>query len=202
MLIFKENIYRTAQPSASEPSRQPCLNPYNFLFQALVAARDLFVGLNQLTQEKGNEQCKLFFPHASRFATLPTLNLISKRLLEGLVQPDKWYQVNAYHLCYMYDSLHGIIEEYSYEGPEQRENMFPELQGASIDFNFFLDRYFFNTAFLIDQDRFNNMDAAEKKKLGFVDPCLFGAINKLIPSEEEIILKETGNPYLDEEIHI
>ena len=41
------------------------------------------------------------------------------------------------------------------------------------------------------QDRFNNMDGKEKEKLGLVAPCLFGVINKLIPSEEEIVLKDS-----------
>lgn len=199
MLVLKKNIYQPEYaPSPPGFYPPPHLDPYNFIFQALVADRDLFVGLSQLPEDKGTEQCKLFFPHASRFGLMPVLNQISKRMMEALVNPGQWYQVNAYHLCYLYDSLYGMVEEYSYESPEQRENMFPELQGEAIDFNQFLDEYFFNTAFLIDQDRFNNMDFKEKEKLGFVAPCLFGVINKLIPSQEEILLKETNNPYLNQ----
>lgn len=73
--------------------------------------------------------------------------------------------------------------------------MFPELDGKSIDLNDFMDNYFLDTSFLIDPDRFNNMNAQEKKDLGLVDPCLFGVINRLVPAEEEISLKEIDNPY-------
>ena len=34
--------------------------------------------------------------------------------------------------------------------------------GADIDFNEFLNKYFFNTAFLIDPERYNKMDTEDK----------------------------------------
>ncbi|GJL80122.1 MAG: hypothetical protein NPINA01_31110 [Nitrospinaceae bacterium] len=197
MLVFKKNIYSAVEEPVANPTGNPSLDPYNFIFSSLLSDRDLFIGLTQLDPEEGNERFKLFFPHASRFGGLNVINGISKQLLEGLVNPGKWYQMNAYHLCYLYDSLASIIEEYSYESPEQRMEMFPELDGEPIDFNDFLEYYFTNTAFLIDPDRFNNMDSEEKKIRGFVDPCLFGAINRLVPSEEEIKLIETDDPYIE-----
>ena len=66
----------------------------------------------------------------------------------------------------------------------------------SIDFDMFLESYFFSTAFLMDPERFNNMDSEEKKSLKLTDPCLFGVINHLIPSEEETKLQTiTETPY-------
>ena len=73
--------------------------------------------------------------------------------------------------------------------------MFPELHGERIDLNDFMENYFLDTSFLIDPDRFNKMDSKEKNDLGLTDPCLFGVINRLVPSEEEIGLKEIENPY-------
>ncbi len=99
-------------------------------------------------------------------------------------------------MTYLFDSLHGTFEEYSYLEPDHRKEMFPELQGETMDFDQFLDNYFFGTAFLMDPDRFNNMPPEEKKSLNLTDPCLFGVLNRLIPAEEEILFNlSTETPY-------
>jgi hypothetical protein len=195
MLVLKKNIYENFGTDSLAPSSNPNLDPYNFIFKTLVSDRDLFLGLGQVDSEKARERFKIFFPNASRFGDITIVNIISKRLLESLVIPDKWYQLNAYHFCYLYDSLYGFTEEYSYEGQEQRKNMFPELHGEPIDLNDFMDNYFLDTSFLIDPDRFNKMNSNEKNELGLTDPCLFGVINRLVPAEEEMTLKEIENPY-------
>jgi hypothetical protein len=48
----------------------------------------------------------------------------------------------------------------------------------------------------MDPDRFNGMDSEEKEDRGFIDSCLFGAINRLVPSKEEINLQQIDNPYI------
>ena len=106
--------------------------------------------------------------------------------------------MNAYHLTYLFDSLHGTYEDYSYSDTQQRTAIFPELEGTAINFDMFLVSYFFGTAFLMDPDRFNNMDSEEKKSLKLTDPCLFGVINNLIPTKEETKLQTTTTtPYLE-----
>lgn len=195
MLAFKNNIYEFSHTLSSHSDSQPRVDPYNFLFQALMTDRDLFIGLERMDQGESNERLNTLFPHAGRFGPVSVLNSLSKRLLEGLVHPQAWYEMNAYHFCHLYDSLYGILEDYSYEPPPGREALFPELCGQSIDFNAFLEEYFFNTAFLIDPDRFNNMSSKEKEDMGFADPCLFGVINKLLPTEQEILLPEIEYPY-------
>jgi len=195
MLVLKKNIYENFGTDSLAPSSNPNLDPYNFIFKTLVSDRDLFLGLGQVDSEEAGERFKIFFPNASRFGAITIVNTISKRLLESLVIPDKWYQLNAYHFCYLYDSLYGFTEEYSYEGQEQRKNMFPELRGDPIDLNDFMENYFLDTSFLINPDRFNKMNSKEKNELGLIDPCLFGVINRLVPAEEEMALKEIDNPY-------
>jgi hypothetical protein len=196
MLVLKKNIYENFGTDSLAPSSNPNLDPYNFIFKTLVSDRDLFLGLGQqVNPEEAGDRFKIFFPNASRFGTITIVNNISKRLLESLVIPDKWFQLNAYHFCYLYDSLYGFTEEYSYESQEQRKNMFPELLGDSIDLNDFMENYFMDTSFLIDPERFNKMDSDEKNDLGLTDPCLFGVINRLVPSDEEMALKEIENPY-------
>ena len=63
----------------------------------------------------------------------------------------------------------------------------------------FLENYFFGTAFLMDAERFNKMAPEEKKSLNLTDPCLFGVINRLVPTKEESILQTTTvTPYKEE----
>jgi hypothetical protein len=190
MLAFKKNIY---EPPAGEAPR---LAPYPFILHALSADRNILTGLLSRITEEDLKRYQVLFPHASRFATLPLLDALSRRLLDALVRRDVWYGMNAYHLCYIYDSLLGLVEDYSYESREKRLKMMPELNGAPVPFDAFLEEYFPNTAFLIAPERMNTMSADEKALAGFNDPCLFGVVNKFIPSEEEMALPLLpGNPY-------
>jgi len=193
MLYFKKNIYLPIPKSFDQEDTEPVFDPYNFILQALVGDREIFYGLKQIGPAEAVERLEPLFPHASRFGGVDILNTISKRLLEGIVHPNVWYQMNAYQHCYLYDSLAAIVEEYSYANLDSRVNMYPELMGADIDFNEFLEKYFFNTAFLIDSDRYNSMDTEDKQQRGFVDSCLFGVINRLIPTKNEIQLTPLEN---------
>ena len=89
------------------------------------------------------------------------------------IDRNNWHILNAYHQTYLFDSLNGTFEDYSYSEPQQRMEIFPELKGSAIDFERFLENYFFGTAFLMDPDRFNNMSPEEKKRFNLNDPCLF-----------------------------
>lgn len=189
MLVFKKNIYETTHSYHPENGAQQNLDPRDFIFRSLTTDREIFYGLQQLPQPESQDRFKTLFPHVSRFGSISLINNFSRLLLEGLVDKKHWYAMNAYHMTYLFDSLHGTFEDYSYSDQAQRKEIFPELQGEAIDFDHFLDNYFFGTAFLMDAERFNNMPPEEKKSLKLTDPCLFGVINRLIPAEEEIALK-------------
>jgi hypothetical protein len=146
--------------------------------------------------EEALERLSILYPHASRFGAVDILNSISKRLLEAIVQPSLWYEMNAYHYCYLYDCLASIVEDYSYSDSQQRIKTFPEMMSADIDFNEFLNKYFYNTTFLINLERYNDLEREEKLKLGLDDNCLFGVINGLVPTKEEInLIILENNPY-------
>jgi hypothetical protein len=197
MLILKNNIYQKTPGNENPPPGEGQLDAYGFILQALMADRELFMSLNQLDDQDVALRLSTLFPHSAKFGSAAILNSLSKRLLEALVHPDNWYQMNAYHFCYLYDSLYSLVEEYSYENTEERLNLMPELNGADIDFEGFLMDYFYNTTFLMDQDRFNELTAKDKTGKMFSDPCLFGVINRLIPAENEIQLQMvTSNPYV------
>ena len=195
MLIFKKNIYATTTHPKNNPNQG--LAPYDFIFHSLMTDREIFFGLKQLPESEADERLKTLFPHASLFGSISLLNDFSRKIFEALLDRSIWHSMNAYHLTYLFDSLHGTYEDYSYSDTQQRIGIFPELEGASIDFDIFLESYFFGTAFLMDAERFNNMDSEEKKSLKLTDPCLFGVINSLTPSEEETKLQiTTATPYL------
>jgi len=189
MLYFKNNIYHPIEESFDKENAEPVFDPYNFIIQALVGDRDVFHGLKQVDPDEASQRLIPLFPHASQFGGVDVLNSISKRLLEGIVHPNIWYQMNAYQNCYLYDCLVAVVEDYSYSDTDHRTGIYPEMMGTDIDFNEFLNNYFFDTAFLIDSDRYNSMNSEDKHQLGFADPCLFGVINRLIPTKDEIQLK-------------
>ena len=125
MLVFKKNIYE--QPSACHPENgtQKNLNAHDFIFRSLTTDREILYGLQQLPEQEGQAHFKTLFPHASKFGTISLLNTFSRTLLEGLVDRSQWYTMNAYHMTYLFDSLHGTYEDYSYSEPEQRYNDIP-----------------------------------------------------------------------------
>lgn len=206
MLIFKKDIYRQANWAELTENHEiptykpiPQLSPYAFLLSTLVADRQIFIDLTHRDENEAHEHLKTLFPHASGFGNTRTLNTISKKLLEALVNKDQWHGMNAYHFCYLHDALAGMVEDYSYSDKPQRMEMFPELDGYPIDYSEFLDDYFFNTAFLVDPSRFNALLPGEKARLGNSMPCLFGVINQLSPSPEEIqLVIHPGDPYAPE----
>ena len=188
MLWFKENIYLSSTELLDREDLEPLFDPYNFIMQALVADRGIFHSLKQIDPGEAIERLATLFPHASRFGGIDILNSISKKLLEAIVQSDIWHKMNAYHYCYLYDTLAGVVEEYNYSNLDQRLESYPEMMGTDIDFNEFLNKYFLNTAFLINLERYNEMGRQDKLQLGLDDDCLFGVINRLTPTEEEINL--------------
>ena len=199
MLIFKKNIYEISEFTHPENIDDQGLDPYNFIFQSLMTDREIFFGLNQLPEREGLERAKTLFPHASLFGNVSLLNNFSRSLFEGLIDRKVWHTLNAYHLTYLFDSLHGTYEDYSYSDHQQRMQIFPELDGKDINFDHFLENYFFGTAFLMDAERFNKMTPEQKKSLNLTDPCLFGVINQLVPTKEESVLQTTiVIPYKEE----
>ena len=197
MLIFKKNIYEASESIHPENMDDQFFDPHNFVSHSLLTDREIFFGLKQLPKREAGERAKTLFPHASLFGSVSLLNNFSRFLLEGLINRNNWHTLNAYHQTYLFDSLHGTFEDYSYSESQQRMEVFPELKGLAIDFERFLENYFFGTAFLMDPDRFNNMSPEEKKRLNLNDPCLFSVINRLTPTEEESRLQTTiATPYI------
>jgi hypothetical protein len=221
MLVFKKNIYLDPfRPKSSsgieefrdEEDSSPL--PFNFIYKALSNAQSLFQEIKDIKDSETSSRLGILFPHVSRLGGVEILSDLSYRLFTGLTHSQTWFTMNCYHLCFLYDCLLDVVEDYSYNDEAERRELFPEMEGRALDFNRFLLEYFFNTTFLIAPERFNPMSPEEKKQLlrspdfgqNFPqlrrfsdpeDPTLAKVINSLPPEPEEIELKPLKqNPYI------
>jgi len=62
--------------------------------------------------------------------------------------------------------------------------------GCHIDFDALVDRYFWDTDFLLDAEPFAQLDADSKKMLGFTEG-LFGVVHGLLPHPDELVLRRS-----------
>lgn len=222
MLVFKTNIYyhpldtqngaSPHRPYGGDEAPQPVA--FHLIHKALEAGCEVVEELNRLDSTAAFERLKVLFPHATRFGGLSVLATLSGNLREGLVDTRRWQLMNCYHFCYLYDALQEMVEDYSYGNATRRCELIPELHGDSLNFNHFLNQYFFHTAFLIAPKRFNSMSPEERRRLGKLDHAYFGAvlppdnpglpedptlskvINATPPQPEDLELVETpGDPY-------
>jgi hypothetical protein len=218
--VFKKNIYldpfRPKQSSGVKEFRDeedPSPLPFNFIYKALSNAQNLFEEIQGVEDPKLSDQLNILFPHASRLGKTKTLSDLSQRLFTGLIHNQIWFTMNCYHQCFLYDCLLDVVEDYSYNDEAERQKLFPEMKGQSLDFNRFLLEYFFNTTFLIAPERFNQMSPEEREQLlrspdfgqdfpqlkRFSEPedsTLDKVINSIPPEPEDMALKPLEqNPY-------
>lgn len=221
MLVFKKNIYlEPLRPKNSSGIKEfrdkedPSPLPFTFIYKALINAQSLFQEVKTMKDREISSRLDILFPHASRLGRTEILSDISQRLFNALTHSQTWFAMNCYHLCFLYDCLLDIVEDYSYNDEAERRELLPEMKGQPLDFNRFLLEYFFNTTFLIAPERFNQMTPEEKKQLQRSpdfgqdfpqlkrfsdpeDPTLAKVINRIPPGPEEIALKPLEqNPYL------
>ena len=127
-------------------------------------------------------------------------DLSSKKICEilkvGLENTLLWHHMNSYHFSFLYDVLVRFIFNYNHDIDKERINSLPELEALPIYFGNFLSNYFFDYSFKVKEDHFNSLTHKQKLTLGYNCPCLFGVINGLIPTREEMALKDTQDfPY-------
>ena len=104
--------------------------------------------------------------------------------------------MNSYHYSFLYDVLARFTFNYNHDNDSERVNCLPELEAQPIHFENFLSNYFFDLNFMTDQDHFNSLPHEQKQFLGYDNLDLFGVINGLIPTREEMALKESEDyPY-------
>ena len=79
---------------------------------------------------------------------------------------------------------------------KEKINCLPELKTQPIFLENFLINYFFDLNFNTNEDHFNSLTRKQKRDLGYDCPYLFGVINGLAPTREEMALKDSQDfPY-------
>ena len=198
MLIFKSDIYENAdlKLQALVPENPPGLDPYKFIRSSLDEELELFSIVERHPKEYWTEDIRSFFPKSSYFSNYKILKQLIQILRDGLEDPGQWYHMNTYHFCLMYDVLNRNAYNYNHDNQNEKRKTYPELRGQPMKFDSFVKVYFFNTVFLLDQDKYNALSGEQKIQLGYTCPCQFGVINGLQPCPEEMELKKSKDyPY-------
>jgi len=201
MLIFKNNIYEEKDihrakiyPSLGEFDK---FEPISLVRQSIEEEFDLIAFIKRLPKDYWEEEIKKFFPVSYKIGGIKIIEKILRILKDGLDDSTNWYHMNTYHFCVLYDSLHRQFKTYNEDAPAERLKSFPDLKGNTIHFDWFFKCYFFNTVFLLHEEKYNSLGDEQKKELGFTCPHQFGVINGLTPVPEEIVLKEAKDyPYI------
>lgn len=199
MLVFKSNIYETRDASrvTTPPSSEGAwFDPARFVRNTLEDEFQFFGMVEANPDQFMRDDLAGFYPHAHRFGGFRLLRDMIRILSKGLEDKDTWYLMNTYHFCVLYDAMQRHAYNYNHDSNEEMLNLYPELKGKPVNFALIVRDYFFNTVFLLDEDKYNGMGAPEKQRLGFNDACQFGVINGLVPTPEEMELESASTlPY-------
>ena len=202
MLIFKNNIYDRKElglvglSPTPDPDYDEWFDTHHFIESALNEEDEILSYVERQPRNFWKEDTKNFYPYAHKIGGLPVIRNLLRILRDGLDSLPTWYHMNTYHFCFIFDVLVRYSFNYNHDTTEERLKALPELHGKSIYFDSFLKDYFFNTVFLMDEEKYNSLSRDEKIKLGYDCPCQFGVINGLKPTREEMELKKSKDyPY-------
>ncbi len=171
-------------------------NSLHFIEVALKEDEELLDFLERQPKEYWAQDLKRFYPRAHKVGSLPVFRNLQRVLTIGLENQTTWYHMNTYHFCFLYDVLVRFAFNYNQDNQEGRLDALPELKGKPLHLESFVNDYFFNVAFLMDEDKYNSLTREEKLERGYKCPCQFGVINGLAPTREEMELQSSRSyPY-------
>ena len=202
MLVFKNNIYEpynlnkpnvSVTPDADYNQR---FDPRRFIEVALTEEKEILSFIERQPQPYWRADLLQFYPHAGKANSLTYLKGICQTLETGLKKSSIWQYMNSYHFSFLYDVLVRFAFNYNHDNDEERLNCLPEMEARPINFENFISNYFYDRDFMMDENHFNSLTHEQKYPLGYDRPSLFGVINGLIPTREEMALKESKDyPY-------
>jgi hypothetical protein len=202
MLIFKNNIYSRQGMGLTTLSPTPDIeydarfNPLHLIEVALKEEDELLDFLERQPKEYGEQDLKILYPRAHKVGGLPVFRNLQRVLISGLENQATWYHMNTYHFCFLYDVLARFAFNYNQDNREGRLDTLPELKGKPLHIKSFVNDYFFDVTFLMDEGKYNSLAHEEKLKIGYKCPCQFGVINGLLPPREEMELQSSRSyPY-------
>jgi len=201
MLAFKNNIYEPfhananviATPDADYNQR---FDPRRFIEVALIEEKDIMSFIERQPRPLWREDLLQFYPHTGKANSLNYLSEICQILEAGLEKPSLWQHMNTYHFSFLFDVLVRFTFNYNHDNDKERTTCLPELEAQPIHFENFISNYFFDRDFMNEADHFNSLDPETKQTLGYDHPSLFGVVNGLIPTRDEMALRESKDyPY-------
>lgn len=198
MLVFKNNIYDTDSPGKLVPTPDSDYNsffdPIHFVEVALEQEEEVLSFIERQPQMYWIEDLRQFYPYAGKINSVHALKEIRKILLAGLNETSCWQHMNTYHFCFLYDVFVRFSFNYNHENLQEKLLLLPELKGKAVYLANFIKNYFFNKAFLVDPEHYNSLKSEEKT--AYNGTHLFGVINGLSPTKEEMSLNESQDyPY-------
>ena len=200
MLVFKNNIYSSAGQFPSPLTPDPGYN-LSFDIQHLIKVtfkqeEETLSFIQRQHYIYWKEDLLQFYPHSGKTNNLYSLQETLNILKFGLNETSCWHLMNSYHFCFLYDALMRFSFNYNHDNLQEKLAQLPELEGRPLQIGNIINNYFFNTLFLTNAAHFNSLDAEIKYTLGYKCPQLFGVINGLAPTKDEIALKKTKDfPY-------
>ena len=202
MLVFKNNIYEPFLSDVTNVTLTPD-EDYNLLFDplhliqvALKEEKEVASFIERQPSPFWQEDLLQFYPCSGKVRSLVYIKQVCRILEKGLENFTLWQHMNSYHFSFLYDVLIRFIFNYNHDMEKERINCLPELKAQPIYLENFLENYFFDLNFNTDQDHFNSLTHKQKRALGYNCPCLFGVINGLVPTREEMALKDSQDfPY-------
>jgi len=202
MLIFKNNIYDRQEMGITRHSPTPDIeydelfDPLHFLKVALDEENAVLDFLERQPLQYWSEDSKKFFPIACKIGSRSIFRSLRSILNDGLNERTIWYKMNTYHFCFLYDILVRFAFNYNHDNTKERLNSLPEIKGKPLRIESFLKDYFFNTIFLMNEEKYNSLTREEKLEMGYDCPCQFAVINALTPTKKEMELQTSRSyPY-------
>jgi len=202
MLVFKNNIYEPYHSSNAKVVLTPNeeynqrFDPRNLIKIALSEEKEIMSFIERQPKPFWREDLLQFYPHSGKTNSLNYINQICQILETGLENSSQWQHMNSYHFSFLYDVLIRFTFNYNHDNDKERINYLPELEAQPLYFENFISNYFFDCNFKTNEDHFNSLSSKQKRDSGYDCPYLFGVINGLTPTREEMALKNSQDfPY-------
>ena len=202
MLVFKNNIYEPYHSSNTNLVLTPNFDynqrfdPRHLIKVALKEEKTVMSFIERQPRQFWREDLLQFYPYSGKTNSLIHAKQICEILEVGLENSSLWHHMNSYHFSFLFDVLVRFTFNYNHDIDRERMNNLPELEALPIYFENFISNYFFDCSFKVKEDHFNSLTHKQKHALGYNCPCLFGVINGLIPTRDEMALNHSQDfPY-------
>jgi hypothetical protein len=142
-------------------------------------------------EEYWQAQC----PLASQCFPLPLAVSTVDRLRVASQDPVTVYRLTDYHWLLLYDCLDTFCQVHNDFAKDKRAKVFPvgPYEIGQIDFGDLVDRYFWDTDFLVEASTVEGLGPEGRQGLG-LSPEAFGIAQQLLPHDDELQLEALAEP--------